>query len=66
MVDRIAVESIRMTDGKVLAVHVPAPDHIDMDSKSQKQMMVYIKEITYELSAHFKGSEHYVKEIKAN
>ncbi len=65
VVDRIAVESIRMTDGKVLAVHVPAPDHIDMDPKSQDQMMAYIKKIAYELSTHFQGSEPYVKEIKA-
>ncbi len=61
---RVAIESIRMTDGKVLAAHVPAPDHIDMDLKSQEQMMSYIKRITYELSTHFKGSEPYVKEIK--
>ena len=60
---RVTIESIRMTNGKVLAVHVPAPDHIDMDPKSQEQMMAYIKKITYELSTHFKGSEPYVNEI---
>lgn len=61
---RVTVESIRVTNGKFLAVYVQAPDHIDMDSKSQEQMMAYIKKIAYELSTHFKGSEPYVKEIK--
>jgi ATP-dependent Lon protease len=61
---RVAIESIRTTKSKVLAMHIPAPDHIDIDSKSQDQMLTYIKKITYELSTFFKGSEPYVKEIK--
>ncbi len=61
---RITIESIRMTGGKVLARHVAAPSHIDMDKKSQDQMMAYIKKITYEISTHFKGSEPYVKDIE--
>jgi ATP-dependent Lon protease len=61
---RVAIESIRMTEGKVLATHVHAPDHIDIDTKDQGQMLEYIKKITYELSSFIKGSEPYVKEIK--
>ena len=62
--NRVTIDSIRTTKGKVLAMHHPAPDHIDMDSKDQDQMVEYIKKITYELSAFFKESESYVKEIK--
>ena len=62
--NRVAIESIRTTKGKVLAMHDPALEHIDMDSKDQDQMVEYIKEITYELSTFFKESEPYVKEIK--
>ncbi len=61
---RIAIESIRTTPGKVLAIHLPAPEHIDIDSKGRDQMLEYIKKITYELSTFFKGSESYVKTIK--
>ncbi|MBU2628885.1 MAG: LON peptidase substrate-binding domain-containing protein, partial [Proteobacteria bacterium] len=61
---RVSIESIRTIKGKLLAMHVPEPDHIDMDPKSQEQMLEYIKKITYEISTLFKGSEPYVKEIK--
>ncbi len=61
---RVAIESIRTTKGKVLAMHVPAPDQIDIESKDQDQMLEYIKKITYEISTYFKGSEPIVKEIK--
>jgi len=61
---RVTIESIRVTEGNVLAKHVPAPDQIDMDLKSRDQMIAYIKKITYELSTHFKGSEPYVKDIE--
>ncbi len=44
-------------------MHVHAPDHIDIDSKDQNQMLEYIKKITYELGTFIKGSEPYVKEI---
>ena len=62
--NRVAIESIRTTKGKVIVMHNPALEHIDMDSKDQDQMVEYIKEITYELSTFFKESEPYVKEIK--
>jgi ATP-dependent Lon protease len=61
---RVSIDGIRTFEKKVLAKHKLAHDHIDIDEKNQKQMLTYIKKITYELSTHFKGSEHYVKEIK--
>ncbi|MCP3899975.1 MAG: endopeptidase La [Desulfobacteraceae bacterium] len=61
---RVTIESIRIAEGKVLAKYALSPDHIDMDLKSQDQMVEYIKKIADELSTHFKGSEPYVKEIK--
>jgi ATP-dependent Lon protease len=61
---RVAIESIRTTEDAILARVVPAKDHMDMDSRDQDRMLAYIKEITSEISTHFKGSEHYVKEIE--
>ena len=61
---RVAIESIRTTKGKILAMHVSAPGQIDIEPKDQDQMLEYIKKITYEISTYFKGSEPYVKEIK--
>lgn len=61
---RVAVESFRTTQDAVFARVVPAPDHIDMEPGDQERMLDYIKEIAYEISAHFKGSEAYVKEME--
>jgi ATP-dependent Lon protease len=62
--ERVSVESIREAEGKYIATYVPSPDHIDMDLKSQEQMLDYIRNITYDLATHFKGSEPYVEKFK--
>ncbi len=61
---RIAIESVRTAQDTILARTVPAKDHVDMDPRDQDRMLAYIKEISREISAHFKGSEPYVKEIE--
>lgn len=65
---RVAVESIRTdhrtTEDAIIARVVPAKEHIDIDPGDQDRMLAYIKEIAYEISAHFKGSESYIKEIE--
>ena len=61
---RVAVESIRTAEDSILARVVPLKDNIDIDSRDQDRMLEYIKEISYEISAHIKGSEPYVKEIE--
>ncbi|WP_020587472.1 endopeptidase La [Desulfobacter curvatus] len=60
---RIAVESLRKTDSQVTAAVTPAPDHADIDLKSRKQMLDYIKDIAQEISIQFKGSEAYARRI---
>ncbi len=64
VIERVTVESIIVDEGVFSAKYVPAPDHIDMDTKSQEQMLEYIRKITYDLATHFKGSEPYVKQFK--
>ena len=49
---------------KKIKIVVPAKDHIDIDPRDQDRMLEYIKEISYEISAHFKGSEPYIKDIE--
>nr|WP_320192627.1 endopeptidase La [uncultured Desulfobacter sp.] len=65
---RVAVESIwtdhQTTGNSIIASVVPAEDHIDIDPRDQDRMLEYIKKIAYEISAHFKNSEAYVKEIE--
>ena len=63
---RVAVESVRTdrrtTEESIIARVVPVKNHIDIDPNDQDRMLAYIKEIAYEISAHFKGSESYVKD----
>ncbi|WP_319574914.1 endopeptidase La [uncultured Desulfobacter sp.] len=65
---RVAVESVRTdrqtTEDSIIARVVPAKDNIDIDPGDQDRMLQYIKEIAYEISAHFKGSELYIKDIE--
>jgi len=65
---RVAVESIwtdhGTTQNAIVARVVPAKDQIDMDPGDQDRMLAYIKKIAYDISAHFKGSEAYIKEIE--
>jgi ATP-dependent Lon protease len=65
---RVAVESIRTSadsgGGAIYARVSPVKDNTDIDSRDQTQMLEYIKEIAYEISSHFKGSEPYVKQIE--
>lgn len=60
---RVAVTSVRKTEGAIYATVVPAEDKVDMEPGDQDQMLTYIKEISLEISTHFKGAEPYVKEI---
>ena len=65
---RITVESLRTdhgsTENAIVARVSPAEDDIDMAPRDQDRMLEYIKKIAYDISAHFKGSESYIKEIE--
>lgn len=65
---RVTVDSVwtdqGTTENVIIARVVPAEDQIDMDPMDQDRMLAYIKQIAFEISAHFKGSESYVKEIE--
>ncbi|MCG8616489.1 MAG: endopeptidase La, partial [Desulfobacterales bacterium] len=61
---RVAVASFQTTGDAIFARVVPATDHMDMDAGDQERMLSYIKEIAFDISTHFKGSEPYVKEIE--
>ena len=40
-----------------------SPDNIDINEKSQEEMIGYVKKITHEISEKFQGSEKYIKVI---
>ena len=61
---RVAVESVRADENAIFARIVPAKDHIDIEPGDQERMLDYIKEISHEISTHFKGSEPYIQEIE--
>ena len=64
VLSRVAIESVRTSGDSIFARVVPAKDHIDIEPQGQDQMLAYIKEISREISAHFKGSEPYMQEIE--
>lgn len=64
VLSRVSIESVRITERAILARVVPAKERIDLEPGDQKQMLAYIKELSFDISTHFKGTEPYVKEIE--
>ena len=61
---RVAVESLWIEENTIFARVAPAKEQADIEPRDQERMLDYIKEVSREISAHFKGSEPYIKEIE--
>ncbi|MEQ8201269.1 MAG: endopeptidase La, partial [Syntrophomonadaceae bacterium] len=61
VLERVEVTGLTIDDGTVRAEYLLAPDDIDLDLKSQEEMLNYIKGLIHEIGAHFKGSEPFIK-----
>ncbi len=61
VMERVEITDLSIDDGTIRADYEPSPDNIDLDLKSQEEMMSYIKRLIHEIGANFKGSEPFIK-----
>lgn len=61
VIDRVEVNELTFEDTMIWADYELAPDMVDLDLKSQEEMLVYIKNLVHEIGNIFKGSEHFIK-----
>lgn len=61
VMDRIEAHNLTFEGSTIWADFDVVPDIVDLDLKSQEEMLDYIKKLVHEISANFKGSEPYIK-----
>lgn len=57
--DRIEIKNLQIEEDYICSKYDLSPDLIDMDEKSQEDMLGYIKKVTKEMSEKFPGGERY-------
>jgi len=61
VIDRVEINNLAFEDATVWADYERVSDLVDLDLKSQEEMLVYIKGLVHEISTNFKGSEPFIK-----
>lgn len=61
--DRVEIKAISIEEDYIHAEFDISPDNIDLNGKSQEEMLGYVKKITHEMGNRFQGSEQYMKVI---
>lgn len=61
VMERVEVKNLTIDNGTVRTNYEIVPDLIDLDLKSQQEMLTYIKGLIHEIGANFKGSEAFIK-----
>ncbi len=64
VLSRIEIKEIRIESNVHMAHYVLRPDIFDVNERDTVKMLNYMKEITFEISKSFRGSEPYVNAIK--
>lgn len=63
ILDRIEIKALSIENEFIHAEYDVFSDDVDMDEKSQEEMLSYIKKVTHEISEKFSGGEHYSRII---
>ncbi len=63
VLDRVQIKAISIENDYIHAEFDISPDNIDLNEKSQEEMLGYVKKVTHEMGSKFQGSEHYMKVI---
>ena len=61
VIDRVEINNLVFEDATVWADYERVSDLVDLDLKSQEEMLVYIKGLVQEISTNFKGSEPFIR-----
>lgn len=64
-VSRVEVSDITVGDGVIGGKTTPAPDVIDLNETSRREMISYIRDIAHQVGAKFQESDRIVKAIDA-
>jgi len=64
VLDRVEIKELNIENNSIQVEFEFAPDIIDINEKSQEEMLDYMKSITREASKNFKGSEDLVKAVE--
>lgn len=63
VLDRVEMKTLSIENDFIHAEYDVSPDNIDLNEKSQEEMLGYMKKVTHEMSEKFQGSEQYMKVI---
>lgn len=63
VLQRVEMKSIIIENNFIHGEFEVSSDDIDLNEKSQEEMLGYVKKVTHEISEKFQGSEQYVKII---
>jgi ATP-dependent Lon protease len=63
VLDRVEIKTISIENDYIHAEFDISPDNIDLNEKSQEEMLGYVKKVTHEMGNKFQGSEQYMKVI---
>ncbi|WP_297421386.1 endopeptidase La [Clostridium sp.] len=64
VLDRIEVKAFHIEENSINVEFEFAPDIIDVEEKSQEEMVAYIRKVTHEISENFRGSGDFMKTIE--
>lgn len=62
--ERVEVKELNIDSGLILAGYKTFPDKMDLDPKSQEEMLDYLKKVIREISAKFQGGEQYIRIVE--
>lgn len=62
--ERVEVKELNIDSGLILAGYETFPDKMDLDPKSQEEMLDYLKKVIREISAKFQGGEQYIRIVE--
>ncbi|WPC42715.1 endopeptidase La [Clostridium sp. JS66] len=64
VLDRVEMRTLSIENDFIHAEYDASPDNIDLNEKSQEEMLGYMKKVTHEIGEKFQGSEQYMKVIE--
>lgn len=62
--ERVEVKELNIESGLILAGYESFPEKMDLDHKSQEEMLDYLKKVIREISMKFQGGEQYIRIVE--
>ncbi|BCJ98957.1 endopeptidase La [Anaerocolumna chitinilytica] len=62
--ERVEVKELNIDSGLILAGYETFSDKMDLDHKSQEEMLDYLKKVIREISVKFQGGEQYIRIVE--